>query len=77
MRELIELARREPGTLTLSTAGQGSSAHLAVGLFMRQAGKIKAPARRRAYAFSGQRAITAATSSWPGSPASLPRCWIL
>jgi tripartite-type tricarboxylate transporter receptor subunit TctC len=35
--ELLELAKRNPGTLTLSTAGQGSSAHLAVELFMRQA----------------------------------------
>ena len=38
LRELIELAKREPGTLTLSTAGQGSSSHLAVELFTRQAG---------------------------------------
>lgn len=37
LKELIEYARRQPGTITLSTAGQGSSAHLAVELFMRQA----------------------------------------
>lgn len=37
LAELIELAKRQPRTLTLSTAGQGSSAHLAVELFMRQA----------------------------------------
>ncbi|AUL16962.1 tripartite tricarboxylate transporter substrate binding protein [Bordetella bronchiseptica] len=43
LRELIELAKREPGTLTLSTAGQGSSAHLAVELFMRQAGIVVIP----------------------------------
>jgi len=36
--ELIELAKREPGALSLSTAGQGSSSHLAVELFKRQAG---------------------------------------
>ncbi len=38
LKELIELAKRQPGTLTVSTAGQGSSAHLAIELFMRQAG---------------------------------------
>lgn len=37
LQELLELAKRQPGTLTLSTAGQGSSAHLAVELFARQA----------------------------------------
>lgn len=38
LKELIALAKRQPGTLTVSTAGQGSSAHLAIELFMRQAG---------------------------------------
>lgn len=38
LRELIALAKRQPGTLTVSTAGQGSSSHLAIELFMRQAG---------------------------------------
>jgi len=38
LKELIDLAKRQPGTLTVSTAGQGSSAHLAIELFMRQAG---------------------------------------
>lgn len=43
LKELLALARREPGTLSLSTAGQGSSAHLAVELFMRQAGVVVTP----------------------------------
>ncbi|WP_454688585.1 Bug family tripartite tricarboxylate transporter substrate binding protein [Achromobacter aloeverae] len=38
LKALIDLAKRKPGTLTVSTAGQGSSAHLAIELFMRQAG---------------------------------------
>ncbi|CAM3785452.1 LacI family transcriptional regulator [Bordetella sputigena] len=38
LKELIALAKRQPGTLTVSTAGQGSSSHLAIELFMRQAG---------------------------------------
>jgi tripartite-type tricarboxylate transporter receptor subunit TctC len=43
LKELIEYARRQPGTVTLSTAGQGSSAHLAVELFMRQADVVLVP----------------------------------
>jgi len=35
--ELLDLARQQPKILTLSSAGQGSSAHLALELFMRQA----------------------------------------
>ncbi|ANN75882.1 tripartite tricarboxylate transporter substrate binding protein [Bordetella flabilis] len=41
--ELIKYARRQPGTVTSSTAGQGSSAHLAVELFMRQADVVLVP----------------------------------
>ena len=36
--ELIALAKAKPGSLSLSTAGHGSSSHLAVELFKRQAG---------------------------------------
>ena len=36
--ELIAYAKKNPGKLSLSTAGHGSSAHLAVELFKRQAG---------------------------------------
>jgi tripartite-type tricarboxylate transporter receptor subunit TctC len=43
LKELIEYARQRPGTVTLSTAGQGSSAHLAVELFMRQANVALVP----------------------------------
>jgi len=35
---MLALAKQEPGKLSLSTAGTGSSAHLAVELLMRQAG---------------------------------------
>jgi len=38
MQEMLALAKQEPGKLSLSTAGTGSSAHLAVELLMRQAG---------------------------------------
>ena len=38
LQELLALAKKDPGSLSLSTAGTGSSAHLAVELFMRQAG---------------------------------------
>lgn len=38
LEELIALAKRKPGALSLSTAGHGSSSHLAVELFKRQAG---------------------------------------
>ncbi|ARP95161.1 Bug family tripartite tricarboxylate transporter substrate binding protein [Bordetella genomosp. 13] len=37
LAELIALAQAKPGTLSLSTAGHGSSSHLAVELFKRQA----------------------------------------
>lgn len=37
LKEMLDLARKDPGALSLSTAGTGSSAHLAVELFMRQA----------------------------------------
>ena len=37
LRELIALAQAKPGALSLSTAGHGSSSHLAVELFKRQA----------------------------------------
>ncbi|OZI70886.1 Bug family tripartite tricarboxylate transporter substrate binding protein [Bordetella genomosp. 12] len=43
LRELIDYARQKPGTVTVSTAGQGSSAHLAIELFMRQAGVSLVP----------------------------------
>jgi tripartite-type tricarboxylate transporter receptor subunit TctC len=43
LKELIEYARQRPGTVTVSTAGQGSSAHLAVELFMRQANVALVP----------------------------------
>lgn len=38
LAELIALAKSKPGSLSLSTAGHGSSSHLAVELFKRQAG---------------------------------------
>src|SRR5690606_16766834 len=38
LQDVLDLAKKEPGKLTLSTAGTGSSAHLALELFMRQAG---------------------------------------
>jgi len=38
LSDMLALARREPGTITVSNAGQGSSAHLATELLMRQAG---------------------------------------
>lgn len=38
LAELIALAKSKPGALSLSTAGHGSSSHLAVELFKRQAG---------------------------------------
>jgi len=38
LAELISLAKSKPGALSLSTAGHGSSSHLAVELFKRQAG---------------------------------------
>jgi len=43
LQALLQLARREPGKLSLSTAGHGSSAHLAVVLFMRQTGVVVTP----------------------------------
>jgi tripartite-type tricarboxylate transporter receptor subunit TctC len=38
LADFLALARREPGKLTVSHAGQGSSAHLAIELLMRQTG---------------------------------------
>jgi tripartite-type tricarboxylate transporter receptor subunit TctC len=38
LAEFLDMARREPGKLTVSHAGQGSSAHLAIELLMRQTG---------------------------------------
>ncbi len=38
VRELVEYARKNPGTLTFASSGQGSSPHLAAALFAAQAG---------------------------------------
>ncbi|HKC43105.1 MAG TPA: tripartite tricarboxylate transporter substrate binding protein, partial [Burkholderiales bacterium] len=41
VKELIELARAKPGTVSYGTSGNGSTAHIAAELFSRQAGGIK------------------------------------
>jgi tripartite-type tricarboxylate transporter receptor subunit TctC len=41
VKELIELARAKPGTVSYGTSGNGSTAHIAAELFSRQAGGLK------------------------------------
>jgi tripartite-type tricarboxylate transporter receptor subunit TctC len=38
LRDMVDLAKAKPGTLTFGSGGQGSSAHLATELFLNQAG---------------------------------------
>ena len=74
VKELIDLAKSKPGTLTYATPGQGSSQHLAVELFRTLAGGLDVT--HLPYRGSGPGVIAVmsgeASFMFPATPSALP-----